>query len=477
MLSKENSLFTLLLPLLILFMTLEVSMYFNSQPQFPSILPSAIAQENDTSQVMAQKGEVLYVGNANSSNISVVDLAANKVIKNITVGSGTHDIKISDDQQTVYTTDIDSGTVSIVNATSNTLLNQIQTDMAVHGVAVFNNTYYIGDVYGGKVLVIKDNVIKNEIKVGSGPEYVEVRPPDGRVLYVANLWSPISVVDLVENRVIKEIDSGITPHGLSFTKDGSKLYIANMYSNTVSVIDAQKHEIIETIPVGNKPEYVKLSPDESFAYVTNLGENTISKIDLRTHEVMTEIVVGNGPHGIAFSADGDLAYISNMKGNDITVINTSSDKVVAIIPAGGIEPHQIVAKKPVVRIISAQGGNDSSTISSTAFPVYIDVADDPHEQERGLMFRKSLESNNGMFFVYEDLENRTFWMKNTLIPLDMIFIDNNLRIVDIKENVQPCLQENPCPSYPSIRPAKYVLEVNGGFVRENGVKIGDTLEL
>jgi len=134
-------------------------------------------------------------------------------------------------------------------------------DVAVHGVAEFSDTLYVGDVYGGKVLIIKDNAIKDEIKVGSGPEYVEARPSDGRILYVANLWSPISVVDLAENRVIKNIDSGVTPHGLSFTNDGSRLFIVNMHSNTLSVIDSQKHEIIKTIPVGKNPEYVKLSPN------------------------------------------------------------------------------------------------------------------------------------------------------------------------------------------------------------------------
>jgi YVTN family beta-propeller protein len=343
-LKKENYSFLLLLILIpIVFVILgTVSSYFI----FPySILPASAQIENNNRTASGEKG-FLYVGNAKSNNISVIDLVTNKTIKNITVGSGTHDIKISDDQQTVYTTDIDSGTVSIVNATSNTLIDQINTDVAVHGVAEFDDTLYVGDVYGGKLLVIKDNAIKDEIKVGSGPEYVEARPPDGRILYVANLWSPISVVDPAEKRVIKNIDSGVTPHGLSFTKDGSRLFIVNMHSNTLSVIDAQKHEIIKTIPVGKNPEYVKLSPDERFAYVTNLGEDTVSKIDLRNYEVMkSKIPVGTGPHGIAFSEDGEIAYISNMKSNDVSVIDTSTDKVIATIPGGGIEPHQIVMKK------------------------------------------------------------------------------------------------------------------------------------
>jgi YVTN family beta-propeller protein len=338
---ENNSFLFLLIPILLIILGTTFSYLV-----FPFTMLLASAQiENGNRTDSGEKG-FLYVGNAKSNSISVVDLATNKVIKNIIVGSGTHDIKISYDQQTVYTTDIDSGTVSIVNATSNTLTDQISTDEAVHGVAEFNDTLYVGDVYGGKVLVIKDNAIKDEIKVGSGPEYVEARPPDGRILYVANLWSPISVVDLAENRVIKNIDSGVTPHGLSFTNDGSRLFIVNMHSNTLSVIDSQKHEIIKTIPVGKNPEYVKLSPNELFAYVTNLGEDTVSKIDLTKLEVIkSKIPVGKGPHGIAFSEDGKIAYISNMMSNDVSVIDTYTDKVITTIPGEGIEPHQIVMKK------------------------------------------------------------------------------------------------------------------------------------
>ena len=132
-LKKENNNSFLFLLILIptIFVTLVVvSPYF----VFPFTILLASAQiENDNRTDSGEKG-FLYVGNAKSNNISVIDLATNKVIKNITVGSGTHDIKISDDQQIVYTTDIDSGTVSIVNATSNTLIDQINTDVAVHGV-------------------------------------------------------------------------------------------------------------------------------------------------------------------------------------------------------------------------------------------------------------------------------------------------------------------------------------------------------
>jgi len=462
---KKKNFFLLLILIPITFAILiNSSSYF--QFSFTNIFILAQEEKLDIT------GEALYVGNTKSNSISVIDLGTNTIVKNITIGYSPHDIKISDDQQIVYTTDMDIGTLSIVNATTNTLMNQITTGGGTaNSIAIFNGTLYVGDVYGGKVLVIKDNAIKEEIKVGYGPEYMEIRP-DGKVLYVANPLSSISVVDLADNKVIKDIDSGITPHGLSFTKDGSRLFIVNIHNNTLSVIDAQKHEVINTIPVGKNPEYVELSPHGRVAYVANLGSDTVSKIDLTTLHVMAEIPVGKGPHEIAFSADGDLVYVSNMKGNNVSIVNTSTDKVVATIPVGGIEPHQIVIKKPYVKIISDE---DNYT---TGIPVYVDVANDPEEQSRGLMFRKSMEWNNGMLFVFEDVKYLSFWMKNTYIPLDMIFVDKDLRIVDIKEDVQPCpLQEDICPSYPSKQPAKYVLEVNAGFIQQNGIRVGDILNL
>jgi YVTN family beta-propeller protein len=443
---------------------------------------SVISQSHHPDGLGTLRG-FLYVGNAKSNSVSVIDLATNAIVKNITVGKSPHDIKISDDQQTIYTTDIDSGTVSIINATSNTLINQIETgdNRAVHGIAIFNDTFYVGDVYGGKVLVIKHNEqIENEIQVGSGPEYIEVSP-DGKFLYVANLWSPISVVDVAQNKVIKEINSGKTPHGLSFTDDGSRLFIVNMNSNTLSVIDATSHEIIKTIPVGNRPEYVALTPDERFALVTNLGSDTVSIVDTESLQIVKEIPAsGNGPHGIAFSPDGDIAYISNMDSSDISVINVTTGQIITTFSSGGVEPHQIILKKPSVSIASAEsGGNRNNNSSIVSIPeVYVDIADDPSEHARGLMFKKNLEWNNGMLFVFGDEKTRSFWMKNTLIPLDMLFIDSNLTIIDIKENAQPCIEANgSCPSYVSRQPAKFVLEVNAGFAQNKTVSVGDRLIL
>jgi uncharacterized protein len=106
--------------------------------------------------------------------------------------------------------------------------------------------------------------------------------------------------------------------------------------------------------------------------------------------------------------------------------------------------------------------------------VRVEVADDPAEQAKGLMGRTTLGENRGMLFVYPDEEVRAFWMKDTLIPLSIAFIDSQRRIVDIQD-MKP-LDDEP-PHYVSAEPAQYALEVNQGFFEKRGVKVGDRVEL
>jgi uncharacterized protein len=106
--------------------------------------------------------------------------------------------------------------------------------------------------------------------------------------------------------------------------------------------------------------------------------------------------------------------------------------------------------------------------------VRVEVADDPAEQAKGLMDRTTLGENRGMLFVFPDEEVRAFWMKDTLIPLSIAFIDSQRRIIDIQD-MKP-LDDEP-PHYVSAEPAQYALEVNQGFFEKRGVKVGDRVEL
>jgi len=106
----------------------------------------------------------------------------------------------------------------------------------------------------------------------------------------------------------------------------------------------------------------------------------------------------------------------------------------------------------------------------------VELAKNQAQWTRGLMFRDYLPVNNGMLFIFPDENLRSFWMKNMKIPLDMLFISADKKIIDIKENFAPCLSDI-CESYFSAGPAKYVLEINAGLVKEKNIKIGEEIRI
>jgi uncharacterized protein len=108
------------------------------------------------------------------------------------------------------------------------------------------------------------------------------------------------------------------------------------------------------------------------------------------------------------------------------------------------------------------------------YAVHVELATDEATRAQGLMYRDRLRDHTGMLFFFREMSVHGFWMKNTLIPLDMIWIDDQRRVVHVKYDVPPC-QADPCPSYDPGVPAKYVLEVAGGVARQHGVKEGAQL--
>ena len=96
------------------------------------------------------------------------------------------------------------------------------------------------------------------------------------------------------------------------------------------------------------------------------------------------------------------------------------------------------------------------------------------ERAKGLMFREKINPDQGMLFVFEDEEQHSFWMKNMVIAIDILWLNKEKQIVHIEERVPPC-KEDPCPTYASKIPAKYVLELKAGSIKNNGLKRFDRL--
>ena len=122
----------------------------------------------------------------------------------------------------------------------------------------------------------------------------------------------------------------------------------------------------------------------------------------------------------------------------------------------------------------AEQASGPRVIFPDGFAVRVEIAADDELRAQGLMYRTALAPATGMLFFFTAEEEHAFWMKDTRIPLDMIWIDSNKRIVHVKHDVPPCKVEN-CPSYPPGKKALYVLEVAGGVARQHGLKDGDIL--
>jgi len=123
--------------------------------------------------------------------------------------------------------------------------------------------------------------------------------------------------------------------------------------------------------------------------------------------------------------------------------------------------------------------SDITSVTLGGEEIKVEVADTMQKRQKGLMGRESLADNEGMLFIFPTNSIHPFWMKNTLIDLDIIWISDDLKIVEIWENAPASTPGGPKDPkrYQPKEKSKYVLEVNAGFVSKNGVKVGDGLLL
>lgn len=128
----------------------------------------------------------------------------------------------------------------------------------------------------------------------------------------------------------------------------------------------------------------------------------------------------------------------------------------------------------IVFIIKNPPAGEENKVCFKNYCFDVELAKTDAERNRGLMSREKLDSDKGMLFVFDREGEYSFWMKNTLIPLDIIWINEKKEAVFISENTQPC-KEDSCPTINPGKNAEYVLEVNGGGAQKIGLNIGDTL--
>ena len=223
------------------------------------------------------------------------------------------------------------------------------------------------------VINLLTNTVIGNINVGDKPIGVAVSK-DGNRAYVVNQESSnVSVINTHDNTFIGSFPVGSSPIGIAISPNGNIAYTASIDSNLVTVSNTTSMTTIATIATGTSPFFVAITPDGSKVYVTNNSSNNVNVISTSTNTITATIAVGNSPRGIAVSIDGSKVYVVNSGSNNVSVINTSTNTVIATIPVGNF-PIGVVASPDGSRVcVSNNTSNTVSIINTTSNTVVLTI--------------------------------------------------------------------------------------------------------
>lgn len=217
--------------------------------------------------VTDREGNRAFVTNSEDDTISVVDLAAAKVMATLPAGDYPHGLRASPDGSQLLVANVEGGTVSLI---------------ALHSLTEVA-----------------------QIPVGKAPVQVAFLPDGSRAYVSLRDEDAVAVLDMATRAVVARIPVGRGPIQLYATPDGSKVYVANQGSETdpdnrVSVIDVASGTVVATVTTGMGAHGVVVSADGERAFVTNIADGTVSEIDTATDKVTATWQVGAGPNGVTF---------------------------------------------------------------------------------------------------------------------------------------------------------------------------------
>jgi YVTN family beta-propeller protein len=253
----------------------------------------------------------MYVTNAYSGNVSIIDTATQTVTSTIlTVGKYPQGIAVNATGTRAYVANSDSSDVTILDLVNNKTLATVP--------------------------------------IASGyPVGVALNANDTRVYVTSNSNGQVSVIDTASNTVIATVPVGSYPMGVAFNPSGTRVYVANRTPGSVSVIDTATNTAVATINIGGYINSLTVDPAGTRVYVTNSNSGAVHIIDTATNTILSTVPVGGWPSGITLNTDGTRAYVST--GKRVAAFDTASNSITAIatVPWGTDDAFgQFIAQVP-----------------------------------------------------------------------------------------------------------------------------------
>lgn len=301
----------------------------------------------------------IYVVNKASHSLTVFDLKEGKLIKEIPLKYEHHELAVLQNMNKIVVTNYGNenqiGTsLSIIDGTQNVLEKTIKLgkNSKPHGIASLPNSNCVlvcGDVDNALFVVnVSSGEVESKIFTKQYFSHLVVKNPIKNLAYVVNTSSEsISVIDLLEKRVIENIDCGRGAQGFDVHPSGSEIWVANSMENTIFVIDANDFSVKKIIKTPDEPIRVKFTENGQKCVVTNVTAGSISIYDADSKSELKEIKIpGNGnffdrlmhhtprPVGIEMHPDGKYAFITNSNAHRVEVLDLEKLEIVSHINTG-----------------------------------------------------------------------------------------------------------------------------------------------
>lgn len=279
-------------------------------------------------------GDLAFVTNQNSSDLSIIDLDQQKEIRRVDVAGKPAGVAVVPEWDAAFTVSPETKTISKLNRAGEVVDLLLLEGGPIGIVAdVPRDRLFVSDWYNARIWIIDARafVVIDTLTTGSAPAGLAVSE-DGTWLASADRDADqVTIFAMTGFDVPKSITVGERPFGLTFGPDGN-LYAGNVGSDTVTVVAPKSGEIIATIPTGARPYAIAFALGHGF--VTNQYEDSVTVFSIDNHEVTGTIDVGEYPEGIDVSKDQSKVFVANWFSNNLMVIDAATLGIIGKITTG-----------------------------------------------------------------------------------------------------------------------------------------------
>lgn len=292
-----------------------------------------------------------YITNQGSHDVSVIDLALQKVVATVPVGRSPAGVAASSRTGRVFVSNPDSKTISVIDMRTQQVVDTLEAGDGPVGIDVApdGSHVYAADWYRDSLLVFDVRATAQalgqpnsgphapiaSIKVGKAPAGVAASDRADVVFVAERDDDSVALVDVSAHRVRTRVRVGSHPFALLFDAPRQRLYVLNVQSDDISVLDTRdpnRLEVVATIKVGKAPYGAALVADGMLLYVTNQHDDTVSVIDASSLTLMRTLTGFSYPEGVA--AHGDQIYVVNWMNDNVSVLDARSGLTLRSIATG-----------------------------------------------------------------------------------------------------------------------------------------------